>query len=124
MAPGLEINAVRIAQARLAMPKENGRPVSQAKFAEKLGIHWVTVSNLERGKTKPSGETLAAICRVTGKPVEWFTGAAQEVQAPGADPFRPGVDGDARPRARAGGRADTVAGAGGHRRDMNPKEVA
>jgi transcriptional regulator with XRE-family HTH domain len=87
MAPGLEINAVRIAQARLAMPKENGRPVSQAKFAEKLGIHWVTVSNLERGKTKPSGETLAAICRVTGKPVEWFTGAAQEVQAPGADPF-------------------------------------
>jgi transcriptional regulator with XRE-family HTH domain len=65
--------AARIRRARREMPHENGRGVSQATFSNKLGVHWVTVSNWERGKGVPSIENLMAIAAVTEKPLAFFT---------------------------------------------------
>lgn len=65
--------AARIRRARKDMPHQNGKAVSQATFAERLGVHWVTVSNWERGKGVPSIENLVAIAEATGKPVTFFT---------------------------------------------------
>lgn len=65
--------AARIRRARRDMDGLNGRRVSQASFSERLGVHWVTVSNWETGKATPSLENLMAIARETGKPLSFFT---------------------------------------------------
>lgn len=62
----------RIRRARREMPHENGRHISQATFAEKLGVHWVTVSNWERGKSPPTVKNVQAISVLTGKPLDFF----------------------------------------------------
>lgn len=76
MAPNSSLErvlAARIRRARRDIPHVNGKHISQATFAEKLGVHWVTVSNWERGKGVPSIENLVAIAEATGKPVAFFT---------------------------------------------------
>jgi len=65
--------AARIRSARRGMAHENGRGVSQAVLSEKLGVHWVTVSNWERGKGIPSIDNLMGIAAVTEKPLSYFT---------------------------------------------------
>lgn len=69
MAKGLAVNGLRIAKARMALP---GR-VTQAEFARRLGIHWVTQSNIENGKAKVSLELLERIASETGMPRDHFT---------------------------------------------------
>lgn len=76
MAPNKSLDrvlAARIRRARREMPHENGRGVSQATFSHKIGVHWVTVSNWERGKGVPSLDNLMAISVVTDKPLSFFT---------------------------------------------------
>ena len=48
----LRIDGTKVQRARWDMPKENGRPISQATIAQRAGIHWVTLSNIERGKAR------------------------------------------------------------------------
>lgn len=72
MKDGVQVDGVRIAQARQALPRDTKRPISQAKFAEMVGLHWVTVSNLERGKARASLNTLTKISNITGLPLEHF----------------------------------------------------
>lgn len=43
------IDGLRVAKARMALPMENGRHVSQQKLADRVGMHVVTISNIERG---------------------------------------------------------------------------
>lgn len=74
----------RIKAARLEMPYENGRWISQATFADKLGVHWVTVSNWERGKSPPTVRNIQAIATVTGKPLDFFL--AEEAGEPSPFP--------------------------------------
>lgn len=64
MPKGMKVNGLRVAQARLAL---EDRP-SQADFAKRVGIHWVTQSNIENNKANVSLELLeriAAEARVT-----------------------------------------------------------
>lgn len=70
MAKGQAVNGLRIAQARLALP---GAP-NQREFAERIGIHWVTQSNIENGKAKVSLELLEKIAKETGRTRDWLQG--------------------------------------------------
>lgn len=45
---------------------------NQLAFAEKIGMHRVNLSNLEKGKMKPSFDTLCAIVEITKKPMSYF----------------------------------------------------
>lgn len=76
--------AARIRRARREMPFERGKHISQASFAEKLGVHWVTVSNWERGKSPPTVKNVKAISALTGKPLEFFL--VREAGEPGPFP--------------------------------------
>ena len=76
--------AARIRRARREMPFERGKQISQATFAEKLGVHWVTVSNWERGKSPPTVKNVKAISALTGKPLDYFL--VEEAGEPG--PFQ------------------------------------
>jgi transcriptional regulator with XRE-family HTH domain len=71
----------RIRQARRSMPHENGRVVPQMAFADKVGVHWVTISQWERGKQAATLANLRRISEVTGKPLEFFTGDADDEEA-------------------------------------------
>lgn len=64
--------AARIRRARKDM-QVNGQRVTQAAFAERVKVHWVTVSNWETGNATPSIENLMSIARETGKPLSFFT---------------------------------------------------
>lgn len=78
MAPkGLKVNGVRVAQARLNLP---GAP-SQAAFAERLGIHWVTQSRIETGKALVSLELLERIAETTGTTREHLLGDDEDEEA-------------------------------------------
>lgn len=58
------IDGLRVAKARLALPPENGRHVSQQKLANRAGMHVVTLSNIERGAvTNTTVETLGKLSR-------------------------------------------------------------
>lgn len=74
MAKGYRANGLRIAQARLSLP---GRP-NQREFADRLGIHWVTQSNIENGKANVSLELLERISRETGRTREYLLGTDDE----------------------------------------------
>jgi transcriptional regulator with XRE-family HTH domain len=63
---GQRINGVEVAKARLAITdKKTGKPLTQAAFAKRLGIHFVTMSNIENGKANVSLEMLERIAKET-----------------------------------------------------------
>lgn len=43
--------------------------ISQSRLAEAVGVHWTTISRIERGRTQPPLRLLVAIARVFGKPM-------------------------------------------------------
>lgn len=48
-----QVDGLKVALARHALPRQKpNRPVSQAGLASMVGCHWVTVSNVERGRHK------------------------------------------------------------------------
>lgn len=82
MPKGMRPNGLRIAQARLALPDKP----SQAEFAKRIGIHWVTQSNIENGKANISLELLERIAEVTGEKREHFLTGASDDDAEAALP--------------------------------------
>lgn len=78
---GREVNGLRIAKARLALLNA-GRPMTQAALAQRLGIHWVTMSNIENGKARVSLELLERIAEETGKSRDYFLGDDDEEAEP------------------------------------------
>lgn len=70
--------AARIRNARRQMPFEYGRRVSQQALADRVGVHVITVSQWERGKSAPTVANLMSIAVVTGQPVEFFTGDSDD----------------------------------------------
>jgi transcriptional regulator with XRE-family HTH domain len=62
MRRGYEVNGLRIAQLRTERLKQ----ISQADFARRCGLHWVTMSNIENGKARVSLETLETIAGELG----------------------------------------------------------
>lgn len=66
--------AARIRNARRSMPFVDGRRVSQQSLADRIGVHVITVSQWERGRSQPTVANLMAIAEATGKPMEFFTG--------------------------------------------------
>lgn len=74
MARGYEVNGLRVARARLALADKP----SQAVFAERVGIHWVTQSKIETGKAKVSLDLLERIAAETGESREHFLASADE----------------------------------------------
>lgn len=84
----LKIDGLKVARARLALPHERGRHISQAKLAERAGLHWVTVSKIERGVTQNTTlETLSRLAEALGvQPLE-LCDDLQEVAAPPGGPF-------------------------------------
>lgn len=70
--------AARIRNARRSMPFDNGRRVSQQTLADRIGVHVITVSQWERGKSAPTVANLMAIADATGQPMEFFTGDSDD----------------------------------------------
>lgn len=70
--------AARIRSARRSMPSQDGRRVSQQALADRIGVHVITVSQWERGKSQPTVSNLMAIAEATGQPMEYFTGDDDE----------------------------------------------
>ncbi len=70
--------AARIRNARRSMPLDNGRRVSQQALADRVGVHVITVSQWERGKSAPTVANLMAIADATGQPMEFFTGDSDD----------------------------------------------
>jgi len=83
MPKGIKANGLRIAQARLALPD---RP-SQAEFARRVGIHWVTQSNIENNKANVSLELLERIAETTGKSRDHFLGEDDDEEAASMPPL-------------------------------------
>ena len=77
MPKGIKANGLRIAQARLSLPD---RP-SQAEFARRVGIHWVTQSNIENNKANVSLELLERIAEHTGTTREHLLGSDEDEEA-------------------------------------------
>lgn len=92
MRDGVQVNGLRIAQARHALPRDTTRPVSQAKFAEMIGLHTVSVNRLERGKARASLDTLGRISSVTGLPIQHFLITSDTAAHPARDKVRDAVD--------------------------------
>lgn len=55
-----------------------GRRPSQQHLADAIGVHVITVSQWERGKSTPTLSNLRAIAEATGKPMSYFTGDADD----------------------------------------------
>jgi transcriptional regulator with XRE-family HTH domain len=68
MAPtGHRVDGLRIARARQSLTDgRTEKPLSQAAFAKRLGIHPVTMSNIENGKANVSLDLLERIADETG----------------------------------------------------------
>lgn len=62
MRRGQQVDGLRI--ARLRVEKLNS--ITQADFANRVGVHWVTMSNIENGKARVSLETLERIAGELG----------------------------------------------------------
>ena len=75
--------AARIRSARRQMPFDNGRRVSQQALADRIGVHVITVSQWERGKSAPTVANLMAIADATGQPMEFFTGDSDDDEESG-----------------------------------------
>lgn len=82
----LRIDGLKVAKARLALPHENGRHVSQAKLAERTGLHVVTLSNIERGKTTDTTlSTLSRLAQALGVGITDLVGDDGEQLGPDDD---------------------------------------
>ena len=51
--------------------------LSQAELAEKVGVSWQTIANIEKGNYSPSVHLALDVCRVLGKTVEEVFGDEQ-----------------------------------------------
>lgn len=76
---GQRIDGVAVAKARLAIiDRSTGKALTQAAFARRLGIHVVTMSNIENSKANVSLELLEKIAKETRKRREDFQLADSE----------------------------------------------
>lgn len=73
--------AARIRAARRSAEARAGRRPSQQWLADRIGVHVVTVSSWERGKSAPTVANLIAISEATGKPMEFFTGDSDDEES-------------------------------------------
>lgn len=65
----------KLREAREEM-REEGRKVSQQRFAELIEVSHQTPGRWERGEVEPQGRNLVRIAAITSKPLEFFfTGA-------------------------------------------------
>jgi transcriptional regulator with XRE-family HTH domain len=82
--------------ARLTALRE-AAGVSQYRLAQLSGITKQTISNLERGETSPSWETVQLLAKALGVSCEEFV--SEDVQPPEPPPVkRPGPKGQHRPK--------------------------
>lgn len=104
-----QIDGLKVARARLALAHENGRPVSQFKLAERAGIHYVTVSNIERGAARRvTLETIGKLADALGLEIaDLLVADEEEVAALPGGTFR-----GPRGSAATDGGADGASGAG------------
>jgi transcriptional regulator with XRE-family HTH domain len=81
MKTAYEIDGLRLAQARHALPGK----VSQAEMARRCGLHAVTMNRLENGKqVNVSRETLEVLSLKLGRSSDWLCGkdpTSDETQA-------------------------------------------
>lgn len=86
----LKIDGLKVARARLALPHENGRHISQAKLADRAGLHWVTLSKIERGLAPNTTlDTLGRLADALGvQPIELTSDEPPEAGSP--ESFRTG----------------------------------
>jgi transcriptional regulator with XRE-family HTH domain len=64
-------SGTRLRQARKEMD-DNGRKVSQERFAELVGVSRRTPLRWEQGEVEPRASHLTKIAEVTGKPIGFF----------------------------------------------------
>ena len=55
--------------------------VSQARLAEKLGFHKMTVSKWERGVQTPDGDAIYALCKALNVSADYILGLSDSVGA-------------------------------------------
>src|SRR3954466_4408525 len=77
---GYRIDGLRVAQARQRI-QVAGKPITQAAFAERVGIHWVTMNRIENGKANASLELIERIAEETATTREYLLGEDEEEEA-------------------------------------------
>jgi putative transcriptional regulator len=55
--------------------------LSQKQLASAVGVHWHTISRLERGRTEPTLNLLVAIARALGTPLHQLFSVTDEPSA-------------------------------------------
>lgn len=76
MADGIQLDGVRVAQARQKLPGFNGRTyLRQTEFADQIGLHPVTLNRIENNKTNVSLELAERLANALGVTREWLQGA-------------------------------------------------
>lgn len=68
------LDGQRVAKARLGLPREGGRPISQQDLADRLEINRVTLARIEGGVAPVSLELLERLSRELGRSREWLLG--------------------------------------------------
>lgn len=79
-----QLDPVRVAQARQAIPGANStaerfRAMTQTELAEKLGVHRITLTQIENGKANASLDLLERLVQATGKSREWLLGEPEQL---------------------------------------------
>lgn len=75
MADGIRLQGVRVAQARQKLPGFNGRGyLRQSEFAEKVGIHPVTMNRIENDNANVSLEMAERLADALCVTREWLQG--------------------------------------------------
>lgn len=81
---GHRVDGLKIAKAREALGRGKKVRMTQAKFAERVGIHLVTMNRIENGKANVSLDLLEKIAAETGHPREHFLADGDDDEAEAA----------------------------------------
>jgi Zn-dependent peptidase ImmA (M78 family)/transcriptional regulator with XRE-family HTH domain len=73
--------------SRLTLARRR-RGLTKSKLAKAVGVTPLTISRYENGDSEPSGSTLAALAKVLGFPISFFTGADLEIPSVEGVSFR------------------------------------
>lgn len=68
--------------AELRQVANNGQKISQAKFAESLGMGQTAVAAYEVGRSDPSDRTIKDICRIYNVNEDWLRSGVGDMFAP------------------------------------------
>lgn len=82
----MKTNTTRFRGERLREARK-GRGLSQSTLAARIGAHFTSVSDWERGANAPSGRHVASICRELGITTEQLYDEEEDEESAMGDPY-------------------------------------